>query len=48
MIGGVIHLIWKGFVKAITVLVCISLILIGYKANQPMTVAGAPKGMTYV
>jgi hypothetical protein len=48
MIGGVIHLIWKGFVKAITVLVCISLIFIGYKANQPMTVAGAPKGMTYV
>jgi len=23
-------------------------IFIGYKANQPMSVAGAPKGMTYV
>src|SRR5450759_1205929 len=48
MISGLIHLVWKVFVNAIIVLVCISLIFIGYKANQPMTVAGAPKGMTYV
>jgi hypothetical protein len=43
MIGGVIHLVWKGFVNAIIVLACISLIFIGYKANQPMTVTGVPK-----
>jgi hypothetical protein len=30
------------------VLVCVGLIFIGYKANQPMNIVGAPKGMTYV
>ncbi len=48
MIGGVIHLIWKVFVNAIIIMVCISLVFIGYKANQPMIVTGGPKGMTYV
>ena len=48
MIGGVIHLVWKVFVNAITIMVCISLVFIGYKANQPMIVTGAPKGMTYI
>ena len=48
MIGGAIHLIWKVFVNAIIIMVCISLVFIGYKANQPMIVTGAPKGMTYI
>lgn len=48
MIGGIIHIIWKALWNAVVVIVCASLIFIGYKANQPMTVTEAPKGMTYV
>jgi hypothetical protein len=29
------------------ILVCAALVFVGYKANQPMMVIGAPKGMTY-
>ena len=47
MIAGLIHLVGKVIWNAVLVLVCASLVFIGYKANQPMTVAGAPKGMTY-
>jgi len=42
-INMVAKIIWNGFI----ILVCASLIFIGYKANQPMAVAGASKGMTY-
>lgn len=48
MIVGFIHLVWKVIWNVVVVLVCAGLIFIGYKANQPMSVAGAPKGMTYV
>jgi hypothetical protein len=48
MIVGFVHLVWKAIGNTIVVLVCAGLIFIGYKANQPMSVAGAPKGMTYV
>ena len=48
MIAGFIHLVWKVIWNVVVVLVCAGLIFIGYKANQPMSVAGAPKGMTYV
>jgi hypothetical protein len=48
MIGGGIHLVWKVIVNAIIVMVCISLVFIGYNASQPMTVSGFPKGMTHV
>jgi len=47
MIVGFVHLVWKAIWNTIVVLVCAGLIFIGYKANQPMSVAGAPKGMTY-
>ena len=47
MIAGLFHLVWKVIWNAVLVLVCSSLIFIGYKANQPMSVAGAPEGMTY-
>ena len=30
------------------ILVCAGLVFIGFKVNQPMMVAGAPVGMTYV
>ena len=48
MITGFIHLVWKVIWNVGVVLVCAGLIFIGYKANQPMSVAGAPKGITYV
>lgn len=48
MIAGFIHLVWKVIWNVVVVLVCAGLIFVGYKANQPMSVAGAPKGMTYV
>ena len=48
MIAGFIHLVWKVIWNAVVVMVCASLISIGFKANQPMDVTGVPKGMTYV
>ena len=48
MIAGFFHFIWKIVWNRIIILVCASLIFIGHKANQPMTVPGAPDGMTYV
>ncbi len=48
MIAGFFHLIWKIAWNTIIILVCASLIFIWYKANQPMTVTGAPDGITYV
>jgi len=48
MIAGFFHFIWKISWNTIIILVCASLIFIGYKANQPMTVTGAPDGITYV
>ena len=47
MIAGLIHLVGKVIWNAVIVLVCAGLIFIGYKANQPMSVAGAPNEMTY-
>ena len=48
MIVGLLHFIWKTILSTVVILVCTSLIFVGYKANQPMIVAGAPEGMTYV
>jgi hypothetical protein len=48
MIAGFIHLIWKVIWNSTVILVCASLVFIGFKANQPMMVAGAPVGMTYI
>ena len=48
MIAGFIHLVWKVIWNTIVILVCAGLIFFGYKANQPMSVAGAPEGMTFV
>jgi len=48
MISGLFHLIWKVVWNTVVILVCSSLIFIGYKANQPMAVTGVPQGMTYV
>lgn len=48
MIAGFFHLGLKVIWNAVVVLVCAGLIFIGHKANQPMMVAGAPEGMTFV
>ena len=48
MITGLFHLVWKVVWNTFVILVCSSLIFVGYKANQPMAVSGVPQGMTYV
>ena len=48
MIAGFFHIIWKVIWNSTVILVCAGLVFIGFKANQPMSVTGAPEGMTYV
>jgi hypothetical protein len=48
MIGKVIVFIMKLLGKAVIMMICLVLVFIGYKANQPMTVPGTPEGMSYV
>jgi hypothetical protein len=48
MIAGFFHLVWKVISNTILILVCVSLIFIGYKANQPMAITEAPSNMTFV
>lgn len=48
MIAGLFHLVWKVIWNSIVILVCAGLIFVGFKANQPMSVAGAPQGLTYI
>jgi len=38
----------KMFGKAVILMICLGLVFMGYKANQPMSVPDAPEGMTYV
>jgi hypothetical protein len=47
MIGKLIMFIMKMFGKAVILMVCLGLVFVGYKANQPMTVPGVPEGKTY-
>ena len=48
MMGKLILFIMKMFGKTIILMICIGLVFVVYKANQPMAVADAPEGMTYV
>ena len=48
MIGKLMLRIVKMIGKAVILMVCLGLVFIGYKANQPMTVPGAPEGMSYI
>jgi len=48
LIAGLFHLAWKFIWNTIIIMICSCLIFIGYKANQPMEVTGAPQDMTYV
>ena len=46
--GKLIMFIMKMIGKIIILMICIGLVFISFKANQPMTVADAPQGMTFV
>lgn len=48
MMGKLIMFIMKVFAKAVVLMICLGLVFIVYKANQPMTVPDTPEGMTYV
>jgi hypothetical protein len=48
MISGFIHLVGRLISSIVLLVVCAGIVFIGYKANQPMVVAGAPAGMTYI
>jgi hypothetical protein len=45
MITGLIHLVWKFFCNTVVILICAGLVVVSYKANQPMMAAGAPEGL---
>jgi hypothetical protein len=47
MIGNLIVFIMKMSGKALILMICLGLVFVGYKANQPMTVSGFREGMTY-
>lgn len=46
--GKLIMFLMKMFGKIVILMICIGLVFVVYKANQPMTVPDAPEGMTYV
>lgn len=48
MIAGFITIVGKIIRMMLVSVICASLIFVAYKANQPMTVNEAPKGITYV
>jgi hypothetical protein len=48
MIAGLVHFVWKFIWNTIVILLCAGLVFVSYKANHPMIVQDAPKGMTYV
>lgn len=47
IVFGFVRLVWKLIWSAVVIIVCLSMIFILYKGNQPMSVQAAPKGMTY-
>lgn len=46
MIAGFIYPVGKIIRMVLVGIICASLIFVTYKANQPMTITEAPKGMT--
>ena len=45
--GKLIMFILKIFGKAVILMICLGLVFVGFRANQPMAVPEAPDGMTY-
>ena len=48
MIAKAFLFAWKALGRALVLVICLGLVFVGYKANQPMSVLGAPQGMTYL
>jgi len=48
VLAGLFHFIWKIIFNLVVIFIYAGLVFVCYKANQPMDVADAPKGMTYV
>ena len=48
MVTGFAQLVGKLIWNILVGFMCASLVFVTYKANQPMTVTEAPKGMSYV
>ena len=48
MIAGLFHFIRKVIWNSIVIIFCTGFVFIGFNANQPMSVVGAPEGMSYV
>lgn len=47
MISKLLMFIMKMIGKAVILMFCMGLVFVGFKANHPMTIPGAPEGMTY-
>ena len=48
MIAKTFLFIWKTFGRTLVLVICLGLVFVGYKANQPMAIPDAPQGMTYL
>jgi hypothetical protein len=47
MMGKLIMFVLRMFAKAVILMICLGLVFVGFKANQPIAVPEAPEGMTY-
>lgn len=48
MIAKTFLLRWQTLGRALVLVICLGLAIVGYKANQPMSVPDASQGMTYL
>jgi hypothetical protein len=48
MIAKTFQFVWKALGRLLVLVICLGLVFVSYKANQPMMVKEVPEGMTYV
>jgi hypothetical protein len=48
MIAKTFEFVWKALGRLLVLVICLGLVFVSYKANQPMSVPDAPQGMTYL
>ena len=48
MIAKAFLFVLKALGRALVLVICLGLVFVGYKANQPMAIQDAPEGMTYI
>jgi hypothetical protein len=48
MITKTFLLVWKALGRVLVLVICLGLVFVGYKANQPMAIPDAQQGMTYL